>query len=253
MFKNLCFSKSVSGVVQMSENSVLFFENIFGLRPGFAVVWVSVHRVRSTKVPNLSNTQFSITGLLIKKPWLHIARVDVIGPRDDIMVHTRSVIQRLWYPQVLAENAPLRWGQLAPLALGHLTPLAIGNLASLGSCFHSLKPVQLLSVVINYPRCGTLVILSISGLGHHKVVYFLLGTSGRGRIVTYVIGFVYWHFFCNDIISIEFSIWSKFSSLINKCLGSHRNSALHETEILLNTHGWFFISSDINVFDSVLL
>ena len=68
----------MGSVVQMRENSVLFFENVFGLSPGLAVVWVPIHRVGSAKVFDLGDTQLPVASLLIEEPWLHIARVDVI-------------------------------------------------------------------------------------------------------------------------------------------------------------------------------
>lgn len=68
----------MGSVVQMRENSVLFFENVFGLSPGVAVVWVPIHRVWSTKVFDLGDTQLPVACLLIEEPRLHVARVDVI-------------------------------------------------------------------------------------------------------------------------------------------------------------------------------
>ena len=83
----------MGSVVQMGENSILFFENIFGLSPGIAVVWVPIHWVGSTEVFDLGNAQLPVASLLIEQPWLHVARVDVVRPSDDIMVHAWSVIK----------------------------------------------------------------------------------------------------------------------------------------------------------------
>ena len=47
-FENLGFSESVRGIIQMSENTILFLEYVWALINRLHIVWISIYRIWST-------------------------------------------------------------------------------------------------------------------------------------------------------------------------------------------------------------
>lgn len=77
----------------MCENTILPLKVILIFPERLHVVWVSIHRAGSPEVPDLGDSLLAVAHLLVEEAWLHVTRVDVVIPRDDVVVHRRSIIQ----------------------------------------------------------------------------------------------------------------------------------------------------------------
>lgn len=80
-------------IVQMSEYTILFLEVIWFFGNRFHVIGVPINSVRATQVLDLRDALFPIANLFIQQPWLHIVRVHIGLPGDDIMVHARPIVE----------------------------------------------------------------------------------------------------------------------------------------------------------------
>lgn len=75
----------------MSEYAILLSEHLIIVADCFNVVWVSVFRVSSHQVFELSDALLPIEYLLVHDFRFHFARVNVWLSSDDICFHTASV------------------------------------------------------------------------------------------------------------------------------------------------------------------
>jgi hypothetical protein len=68
-----------------------------------------------------------------------------------------------------------------------------------------------------------------------------------------MVRFIDWQLLGDYVSSIKFAVFTKLVSFINEGLSSYRNSTFHETEIFFKSLLRSFISSNIYVFDGIIL
>ena len=266
-FKNFSFTKSRSGVVQMSVNSILSLKDIRVLFESLLVIRMSMHLVWASKVSNLSDAKLPVADLHIKKPWLCIERILVILPRYNIVSYRWPIVKSFWlrwdaygWP-LRAQLGPLwPWWGLGSLRVGRrLGPLwsrlwrshRLDNLL-INSIFQVGCILQGHSLIVEHPWLSALVVFSVPRRSHHHIVNFLLWVRRRWRVVTNIVSLVPGVLLNGDILSIEFSVLLQFASFESVSLSPCWHPLLHPREVFFQIRLDGLIPFHIDILDGIM-
>jgi len=100
---------------------------------------------------------------------------------------------------------------------------------------------------------STLVIFWVSRSCHHLIIYSLLWPCWTWWIIADMISWIPWQIFLYEVWSIKLIVSIKFSCFICESCCTIWNSIFHKAKFSFNIYSWFFISSNVNIFDGVLL
>jgi len=181
--ENFCFSKSMSSIVQVSENTILSLENTSVISNGFLIVRVQIKRVWSGKVTNLCYTQFTVAYLFIQEPWFGLMRMNICVSSNDIMMDTAPIVE------CLARNRTSCIERFHWVSATRFLSLTVFLLIVE---FFILLSFILHSIIVWHPVVATLHIITILWFTHHQVIYFLLRSCVCWWFITYIISFVSW-------------------------------------------------------------
>ena len=192
-------------IVQMCKYAILPFEDIVIFSERLHIVWIPIDCIWSCQITNLCYTQLHIANLFVKKTRLHFVRIRIWLAGNYIVMDAAAIVQSLAHHLLGAHCCRSARGQLAPLALRHflLCSITRGSLNASCRSRHALRlpraspvlsSIILLELFVWHPMDSALMILSVSGLGHHHVVYLLLGSCGSGWIIRNVISLISWRF-----------------------------------------------------------
>lgn len=92
---------------------------------------------------------------------------------------------------------------------------------------------------------SALMVLSIPGFSHHKIVDSLLWSRRSWWIITYMVSFVSRKFFLFYIGSVKLVIATQLSGLVNMSRSSIWHSVFHEGIVPFDNDWWSLVLSDI--------
>jgi len=122
-----------------------------------------------------------------------------------IMMHAASIIQCFCLSQYLWACRSL-WAFISLAWWWQLSIRSFWNRYYLFFCFLRIRFfLQLLDHIKWYPGILTLMIFGVSRFCHLCIIFKLIRLIRLWRIVTNMIGFISWQFFCFDLSSIKFS------------------------------------------------
>lgn len=202
--EHLCFTKSMCCIIQMGENTILSLEKVGVVTEGSNIIWVAVDSIWSWEVTDLCYAEFTVANLFIKKAWFDFMWMNICFTTDNVMMYATSVIKCLAQDWSCSVHRPLWKG---PAWFNSCLWLCFFFLCLL-SCFLLLLLFIFCHIFIRHPMYCTLMILSISGLGHHHVIYLLLWSSIGWWLVTYIIGLISGKILSFNIGTIQFSCFS---------------------------------------------
>lgn len=187
-------------IVQMCKYAILPFEDLVTFAVCLYVVGIAIDCIWSCQITNLCYTQLHIANLFVKKTRLHFMRIHIWLTGDYIVMDAAAIVQSLAHHLVLPHCCRSARRQVAPPARWHGACNGCIDRGSLSTrCFRPLRDPFLSSIIVLelfvwHPMDSALMILSVSGLGHHQVVYLLLGSCGSGWIIRNVISLISWRF-----------------------------------------------------------
>ena len=200
--ENLCLTKSMCSIIQMSENTILSLKNAVISTMCFYIVGITIDGIWSWKVTYLCYAKFSVTYLFVKKAWFNFMRISIVLTSNNVMVDATSVIKSFTQERACS----IKWSLWICSAWFNRW-LCIFRLHRI-CCFKCTLLLKILHVVKRHPGYCALMIFGITWFCHHLVKHLLLWSSIGWWLVTYIICFISWKIFCFNTVTIQFSCFS---------------------------------------------